>query len=146
MIFYSDGGLGVNALGLFMLTHYRVLNGRNIRSTYDEETETIINMGHEKNSHMDVKKVDLKSLGIWFNDQPSKNVPSLRNLNLEDSELKAKNYKWKFAHSKVFKLGLSLKKNNKDTASGNSFLQPLIIYSLCWLWKLMRKRSFLEDI
>jgi hypothetical protein len=123
MIFYSDGGLGVNALGLFMLTHYRVLNGRNIRSTYDEETETIINMGHEKNSHMDVKKVDLKSLGIWFNDQPSKNVPSLRNLNLEDSELKAKNYKWKFAHSKFM---LALEVNEEKKFSGGYMIDHSI--------------------
>lgn len=88
---------------MFMLNHYRVLNGKNIRSTYNGATKTIINLGREQNSNMDFSSVQLKSLGMWFNDQESEGVPfkGYPATKLKDSKLEAKNYKWKFAHSKV---------------------------------------------
>jgi hypothetical protein len=123
MIFYSDVGLGDNALGLFMMTHYRVLNGKNIKSTYDETTGTIINMGH-KDTHI-ADSVRLKSLGMWFNDQPSNDVKpkTYPTKKLEDSELKAKNYRWKFAHSKFM---LALEVNEEKKFSGGYMIDHSI--------------------
>jgi hypothetical protein len=118
MILYPDVGLdgvrlGDNVLDLFMLTHYRVLNGRNLGSTL--KNGKIINLGHE-DSHID-ESVKLKSLGMWFNDQPSNDVKpkTYPTKKLEDSELKAKNFKWKFAHSKFV---LALEVNEKKFTGG----------------------------
>ena len=100
MLYYPRAE-GKYSLDSFMLNHYRVLNGRNIRSTL--KNGKIINMGHEKNNNMDLGSVKLKSLGMWFNDQPSDNV-GLRGYpedKLKDSELNKMHYRWKFAHSKV---------------------------------------------
>jgi hypothetical protein len=126
MTFFPSVSGTKKALNNFMLNHYRVLHGRNIRAAQFTHggMAKIQNLG--KNT--EVENVNaLKALGLWFNDQPSdqiKAVPEagvsqteLKNL-LKDDTLNKLKYKWKHAHSK-FALGLEIK---EDKTFGDGYI------------------------